>query len=126
MSLNPYPANEKVQMIFVPPLVLADKRLTLRQMRVLLAIMQWRKSNSNVSEVKRKILSDLTGYSLRRISTVTRELQELDWIKKHGNGGKGIWLKYEILVPDHLINNTQNSHCIQDQRSHHIGNSRDN
>lgn len=124
MSLNPYPTNKKVQMIFVPPLVLVDKRLTLRQMRVLLAIMQWRKKNSNISSVKRKILSDLTGYPLRRISTVTRELVELGWIKKHGNGGKGMWLKYEILVPDHLTNDTQNGHCIQDQRSHHIGNSK--
>ncbi len=122
MSRNPYPTDAKVQMIFVPPIVLEDKRLTLRQLRVLLEIMQWRKSNSNISEVKRKILSDLTDYSIRRISTVTRDLVELGWIKKHGNGGKGIWLKYEILAPEHVSKGTQTSHCIQEDTGNHIGN----
>lgn len=55
-------------------------------------------------------------------STVTRELEELGWIIKHGNGGKGIWLKYEILVPDHLTKGTQDSHCVQEIKSNHIGN----
>ncbi len=82
--------------LFLPFEILSDKRLTLRHVRVLMAIFSWRKSNTNTSRISREVLSKITDYPVNRISNITSELVELGWIKKHGNGGKAQWIRYEI------------------------------
>jgi len=61
-----------------------------------MAICSWRKSNTNLARISRKMISDRTGYSLTRISNITTELVALGWLKKSGNLGKKQWSEYEI------------------------------
>lgn len=89
MSFNP-------DFIIAPFEVLQDDRLTLRQIRVLLAILSWRNKNTNVSAISREMIAERTGYPLTRVSTITSELESLGWLKKHGNGGRSQWIRYQI------------------------------
>ncbi|OFV47338.1 hypothetical protein HMPREF3179_08580 [Oligella sp. HMSC09E12] len=82
--------------IILPFDILQDDRLTLRQIRVLMAILSWRKKNTNVSAISREMIAERTGYQLARISAITAELEKLGWIKKEGNGGRSKWIRYQI------------------------------
>lgn len=84
------------QFIFAPYEILQDTRLSLRQIRVLLAILSWRKRNTNLARVSRAILSEKTGYPPQRISQITSQLVKLGWLEKHGNGGRSQWIEYEV------------------------------
>ncbi len=84
------------QFIFAPYEILQDSRLSLRQIRVLLAILSWRKRNTNLARVSRAILSGKTGYPPQRISQITSQLVKLGWLEKHGNGGRSQWIEYEV------------------------------
>jgi len=86
--------------IFMPYEILQDKRLSLRQIRVLLAILSWRKKNTNLARVSRNILSDKTGYPVQRISQITSQLCKLGWLKKRGNGGRSQWIEYQVCTPN--------------------------
>lgn len=72
--------------------VIRDSRLSLRQLRVLAALMLHRRSDANVWP-SRAALSEITGYAETRISQITKELVDLGYVVKHG-GGKG--LKYTV------------------------------
>ena len=82
--------------LYLPPEIMTDDRLTLRHIRVLMAIFSWRKANTNLARVSRQMIADRTGYPLSRISTITTELEGLGWIKKSGNGGKSQWTEYRV------------------------------
>lgn len=82
--------------LYLPPEIMTDDRLTLRHIRVLMAIFSWRKANTNLARVSRQMISDRTGYPLSRISTITTELEKLEWISKSGNGGKSQWTEYRV------------------------------
>jgi hypothetical protein len=82
--------------LYLPPEIMTDDRLTLRQIRVLMAIFSWRKANTNLARISRQMISDRTGYPLSRVSTITTELEKLGWIKKTGNGGKSQWTEYRV------------------------------
>ena len=101
----------KPDFIILPFDILQDDRLTLRQIRVLMAILSWRKKNTNVSAISREMIAERTGYQLSRISAITAELEKLGWIKKEGNGGRSKWIRYQIcevhLNQNQDLNGTQ-------------------
>ncbi len=82
--------------ILMPSEIMMDSRLTLRHIKVLMAICSWRKSNTNLARMSRKMISERTGYSLTRVSDTTTSLVKLGWLKKSGNLGKKQWSEYEI------------------------------
>jgi len=83
-------------LLILPYEVLADDRLTLRQLRVLMAITSWRKANTNLARVSREMLSERTGYPMSRISEITTQLVEMGWLIKRGDGGRGKWSYYAL------------------------------
>ena len=83
-------------LLIMPYEILQDERLSLRQIRVLMAIFSWRKKNTDLSRVSRQMLSERTGYPVNRISVITKELEAIGWIVKVGNGGKSQWNEYRI------------------------------
>ena len=82
--------------LITPFEILTDKRLTLRQIRVLMAICSWRKSNTNLARISRQMISDRTGYSLTRVTDITTSLVKIGWLKKSGNLGKKQWSEYQL------------------------------
>lgn len=80
--------------------IVQDKRLTLMQIRVLLALFSFRGKNTNLVWPKRNTLGELLGYSENNITKVTTQLVDLGWLKKVGNGGRGVPVHYEIVPPD--------------------------
>ena len=80
----------------MPYEILGDSRLSLRQIRVLMAIFSWRKGNTNLARISRDMISKRTGYPLTRVSNITTQLEKLGWIEKKGNGGKSQWCQYKV------------------------------
>ena len=78
------------EFLILPYEILEDDRLTLRHIRVLMAIFSWRKKNTGLARVSRQMLSDRTGYPCSRVSEVTSELERMGWIEKVGNGGMSL------------------------------------
>lgn len=85
----------------VPIEVLADRRLTLKQVRVLIGLLSFRAKNSDTVWPKREQLAARCGgMAICQISTATTELCALGWLKKEGSGGKSCSSKYQIIIPD--------------------------
>jgi hypothetical protein len=84
----------------VPLEVIKDSRLTLRQIKVLVALLSFRSKNTDVVFPSRKKLSDRTGIRETTISLVTAELEQLGWLTKEGKGGFSKSTRYTITVPD--------------------------
>ena len=82
--------------LVLPYEVLADRRLTLRHLRVLMALFSWRRKDADLARVSRQMLSERTGYPAARISAITTELEALGWIEKSGHGGKSQWVAYRF------------------------------
>ena len=98
----------------VPVEVLADKRLTLKQMRVLIGLLSFRAKNSDTVWPKREQLAERCGgMALCQISTATTELCELGWLIKVGQGGKSCSSNYKITVPDFPITITESVTVIK-------------
>lgn len=109
--------------LIIPFEVLSDERLTLRQIRVLMAIFSWRKKNTGLARVSRELLSERTGYPLSRISTITSELVDLGWIENVGNGGKSQWSEYRVKdVSNSQENGYQNGNGNQIGNGYQNGN----
>ena len=94
--------------LYLPPEILTDERLGLRQMRVLMAIFSWRKSNTNLARVSRAMLAERTDYPVDKISAITTSLVKLGWIEKVGNGGKSQWSEYRVLDLQDVVRNDVN------------------
>ena len=82
--------------IMLPYEILENNDLTLRQIRVLMAIYSWKKRGSEDVRICRKMLSEKTGYSLNRISEITTQLKKLGLLEKTKNLGKSQWSEYQI------------------------------
>lgn len=93
--------------ILMPVEALMDDRLTLRELRTLMAICSWRKSNTNIARVSREMLADRTGYSKQRVSTATTSLVQKGWITKLGDGGRGKWSHYALNDLDDMMHSLQ-------------------
>ena len=86
--------------VFAPNEVFMDRRLSLIQMRVLLALFSFRRKNTDTVYPKREKVAERTGYSVRTISRATTDLVELGWLKKSGDGGRKRPVHYTILCPE--------------------------
>lgn len=85
----------------VPVEVLADKRLTLEQMRVLIALLSFRNKNTDVVWPGREALADRAGgMHITNISKATSALVKLGWLEKDGDGARSQSCCYKIIVPD--------------------------
>lgn len=96
-------SNEKALPFgLVPVEVCYDSRLSLRQMRVLIALFSCRNRSTNLINPKRERLAMLTGLRVDRITEVTSDLVKLGWLVKVGNGGRSSPNHYQITTPEHL------------------------
>ena len=86
--------------IIAPFDILMDKRLTMMQLRVLLALLSFRGRNTNLVWPKRSKIADLVGCSENNVTKVTGQLVKFGWLKKLGNGGCSRSISYQVLVPD--------------------------
>jgi len=86
----------------VPIEVITDRRLTLWQTKVLIALFSFRNKTTNTVFPSRQVLAERTGLHVNNISTTTTELAELGWLVKLGKGGFSKATRYELQVPDFL------------------------
>lgn len=86
--------------VFAPVEVFQDRRLSLIQLRVLLALFSFRAKNSDTVFPKRSALTERCGYDKQVISRATTELVKLGWLDKCGDGGRSAPARYKILCPD--------------------------
>ena len=94
-------ANENPLFAIVPIEVCEDHRLTLEQMRVLVALLSFRGKNTDCVWPKRKQISERCGgMNISNISTATTALERLGWLEKVGSGGHSKSSEYRIKVPD--------------------------
>lgn len=84
----------------VPLEVVQDKRLTLWQIRVLVALFSFRNKNTDTVWPSRAAISERSGMHPSNISAATSALVELGWLKKEGVGGNSKASRYTITVPD--------------------------
>lgn len=86
----------------VPIEVIKDKRLTLEQTRVLVALFSFRNKNTNTVWPSRAVIAERTGMHVSNISAATTELVSLGWLVKEGVGGYSKSTRYTITVPETL------------------------
>lgn len=84
----------------IPNEVWADKRLTLKQMRVLGALFSFRGKNTDTVRPSRAKIAERSGMSVCHVSTATTELERLGWLRKDGKGGHSKSTRYTITVPE--------------------------
>lgn len=85
----------------VPVEAYRDHRLTLIQLRVLMALYSfYNPRNRNLVWPKRATLAKRCGYSEKTISTATTGLVKLGWLQKDGKGGFSKAVVYTITVPE--------------------------
>jgi len=76
--------NKMPDYIIVPSEILADDRLTLRQIRVLMAIFSLQKSSGSIDGISCKTLSEFTGYTQLDVQHTVSEVKSFglldnDW-----------------------------------------------
>ena len=84
----------------VPLEVIKDKRLTLWQVRVLVALFSFRNRDTNTVWPSRNAIAERSGMHPSNISTTTTELVGLGWLSKEGMGGFSKSSRYTITTPD--------------------------
>ena len=83
----------------LPIEVLRDTRLTLRDLRVLIALHAF-KDQAGHCWPSRGLLAALTGLPEARISVATSRLVALGWVAKEGSGGRSRSCRYWLSVPE--------------------------
>lgn len=84
----------------VPGEVIKDRRLTLEQLRVLIALFSFRGKDTNTVYPRREAIAERTGMHPANISSATSALERLGWLRKDGKGGYSKATRYTISVPD--------------------------
>ena len=88
------------QISVVPIEVIQDKRLTLEQTRVLVALFSFRNKVTNTVWPSRAAIAERTGMHPSNISSATTALATLGWLTKEGLGGFSKSTRYTLSVPD--------------------------
>lgn len=88
------------QFAVVPLEVVQDRRLTLEQTRVLVALFSFRNKVTNTVWPSRAAIAERTGMHPSNISSATTALVNLGWLKKEGTGGHSKSTRYTLCVPD--------------------------
>lgn len=86
----------------VPIEAAMDDRLTKMHYRVLIALLSFRRSNSDTVFPWRETLAGRCGYSVNTVSRVTGQLVSLGWLVKVGNGGRNQPAKYRVTTPERV------------------------
>lgn len=84
----------------IPIEVSLDRRLTLRQMRVLIALFSFRDKATSVVWPSREAIARRTKLDVSTISVATSDLVKLGWLQKSGVGGHSKATRYTICVPE--------------------------
>ena len=82
----------------MPVEVWADHRLTLKQIRVLGAILSFANKEGRCHP-KREDIANRCGMLPRHVSTASSDLVKLGWLKKTGSGGFSLPVDYQIAIP---------------------------
>lgn len=88
------------QFSIVPLEVVLDKRLTLEQTRVLIALFSFRNKVTNTVWPSRAAIAERTGMHPSNISAATTALVALGWLQKVGLGGHSKATRYTLCAPD--------------------------
>ena len=83
----------------VPMEVVLDRRLTLEQLRVLIALFSFRSKTTDTVWPSRRALSERTGLHVSNISAATTALVKLGWLEKVGDGGCSTSATYRLCAP---------------------------
>lgn len=85
----------------IPMAAIADKRHTLRTLKVFAAICSFRRDSAAYCvEAGRDEIASRCGLNASIVSTATTELQRLGWLIKQGAGGRGLKTTYTITIPE--------------------------
>lgn len=90
----------EAQFAVVPLEVVQDRRLTLEQTRVLVALFSFRNKVTNTVWPSRAAIAERTGMHPSNISGATTALVNLGWLVKEGTGGFSKSTRYTLCVPD--------------------------
>ena len=101
----------------VPIEVIQDKRLTLQQTRVLIALFSFRNKVTDVVWPSRAAIAERTGMHPSNISTATTALVALGWVKKVGNGGHSKATRYTLCDPELLVETVAERATVPSHRS---------
>ncbi|PWB21340.1 helix-turn-helix domain-containing protein [Comamonas sp. JNW] len=88
------------QFSVVPMEVVMDRRLTLEQTRVLIALFSFRNKVTNTVWPSRASIAARTGMHPSNISSATTALVGLGWVTKEGAGGHSKATRYTLNVPE--------------------------
>ena len=88
------------QISVVPIEVIQDRRLTLEQTRVLIALFSFRNKVTNTVWPSRSAIAERTGMHPSNISSATTALVALGWLTKDGLGGHSKATRYTLCAPD--------------------------
>lgn len=92
----------EAQFAVVPLEVVQDRRLTLEQTRVLVALFSFRNKVTNTVWPSRAAIAERTGMHPSNISSATTALVNLGWLVKEGTGGYSKSTRYTLCVPELL------------------------
>lgn len=87
------------QFSLVPIEVIQDKRLTLEQTRVLIALFSFRSRTTDTVWPSRAAIAERTGMHPSNISAATSALVTLGWLLKVGSGGHSKASRYTLCNP---------------------------
>lgn len=96
-------ASSKGMFAMVPLAVIQDRRLTLEQTRVLIALYSFRNKTSDIVWPSRETIAGLTGMHPSNISSATTALVGLGWVKKTGDGGLSRAARYTLCDPEETV-----------------------
>jgi len=82
--------------------VALDRRLSLEQVRVLLALFSFRDKATGLVFPKRESIASRCGYAPKKISEITSSLVKLGWLVKVGSGGRSSPCQYQLMPPETL------------------------
>ena len=103
------------QFSVVPLEVVLDRRLTLEQTRVLIALFSFRNKVTNTVWPSRAAIAERTGMHPSNISSATTALVNLGWLIKDGVGGHSKATRYTLCVPDFNEGKVAQSATVADQ-----------
>ncbi|MFN5744632.1 MAG: helix-turn-helix domain-containing protein [Methylococcaceae bacterium] len=83
----------------VPIQVIQDSRLTLEQLRVLIALLSFGNKDGGSVWPKRALIAERTGMHPANISAATTALVKLGWLEKVGKGGFSKSTRYTLKMP---------------------------
>ncbi len=87
----------------VPLEVVQDRRLTLEQTRVLIALFSFRNKTTNTVWPSRASIAERTGMHPSNISAATTALVALGWLRKEGAGGYSKATRYTLCSPSETV-----------------------